>query len=330
MTDTARTTITVPRAVATALAAPVACAVVALALLAAWAPDLPAPVAVHFGPDGSADNFASLDAVRWSTLLGPALALLLVGLLVAFTRKDPRAARTAVAVASGIGSFVALLPALLTIPQRGVADAADVAFPGWWIVVAAVVGVVAAALAHLAMPTPGPARADTAPRPDAPRIDLGDGERVAWSGTAIAPGWLRLVVGAGPVAVVAVTMAFGRASLAVLIVAAVATAVVLPFVLTPVRVVVDQRGLVARGALPPRAIRVPLDEVAEARVVTVKALNGFGGYGYRIGPAGVGLIARPGPAVEVTRGDGSRFTVTVDDADRGAAVLNTLAARGRV
>ncbi|WP_137872105.1 DUF1648 domain-containing protein [Rhodococcus sp. Q] len=318
------------RALVAALAVPVVLAAIALVLFAAWAADLPDPMAVHFTIGGSADGFASQAAARTTVLLGPATAAVLVTVLVLITRRDLRTARMGVTLAAGIGSFLAVLPVLLAIPQRGVADAASVTVPGWWIVAGAAIAVGAAALAHLSMPAPGPTLASAAPGVDAARIPLEDGERVAWSGSAAMPRWFGVLLGVLPIAVVVALMAVGAGSAILLLVVAAISGAVMALVLAPVRVLVDQRGLSARGVVPVRPVHIPLDEVAEARTVTVKVINGFGGYGYRVGPRGVGLIARPGPALEVTRGDGSRFTVTVDGADQAAAVLNTLAARGRV
>ncbi|WFR71429.1 hypothetical protein P9209_20975 [Prescottella defluvii] len=102
------------------------------------------------------------------------------------------------------------------------------------------------------------------------------------------------------------------------------------FALAPVHVVVDGRGLETRYVLTGGRRRIPLDEIARADVVEIGLINRYGGIGYRVGPDGVGLLTRPGAALRITRGDGSKFTVTVDGADQAAAVLNSLAARGRV
>ncbi|MFD4292187.1 DUF1648 domain-containing protein [Rhodococcus sp. NPDC058532] len=331
MTDSMETPrVSWPRALVAALAAPLLVGAVAVVLFGAWSADLPDPLAVHFGPGGDADGFASPGAARWSVLLGPATAAVLVTVLVLITRRDLRTARTGVAAAAGIGSFVAAVPLLMAAPQRGVADAADVTVPVWGLVAAAVIGAIAALLGARAVPSPGPARASDAPPADAPRIPLADRERVAWSGSASMPRWVGVGVGVVPVVVAGALLATGGASALLVLVVAVISAALMALVLAPVRVGIDHRGLTARGLVPVRAITIPLGEVAEARAVTVRVLNGFGGYGYRIGPRGVGLIARPGEALQVTRGDGSRFTVTVDDAAGAAAALNALAARGRV
>ena len=56
----------------------------------------------------------------------------------------------------------------------------------------------------------------------------------------------------------------------------------------------------------------------------------FGGWGYRVRPGSrTGFVVRKGEALEVERGDGTAWVVTVDDAAEGAALLNTLADRDR-
>ncbi|QGQ19748.1 hypothetical protein GC089_11580 [Cellulomonas sp. JZ18] len=96
------------------------------------------------------------------------------------------------------------------------------------------------------------------------------------------------------------------------------------------RVRVDAAGLTARSALGWPTLRVPLEEVEEARTVTVDPLADFGGWGYRVGAQGrVGVVLRRGEGLEVRRTGGRATVVTVDDAATAAALLNTLADRSR-
>ncbi|MBP1162369.1 hypothetical protein ABIC28_003131 [Rhodococcus sp. PvR044] len=317
------------RALAATVLPPALTAVGAVALIRAWFAELPDPVAVHFGPGGAADGFGSTGAARWSPLIGLAFALGLCLLLLLLTRRDLRSARVGAAVGSGTGAFVAALPVALLAPQRGLADAAEASLSGWWMVLPVAAGLAAAAIGYAASPSPGPATAQRPPREDAPRIALADSEKVAWSGSAAMPPWLAAVVGVLPVAVVLGLVAFGSSSFVLVLVVAAVSAALMALVLAPVRVTVDATGLTARTPITGRPTRIPLDEIAEADVVAVGILNRFGGFGYRVGPDGTGLIVRPGPALRITRGDGSRFTVTVDGAEQAAAVLNALAAKGR-
>ncbi|MFC7449453.1 DUF1648 domain-containing protein [Rhodococcus daqingensis] len=317
------------RALAGTLLPPTLAALGAVTLIGRWAGELPDPVAVHFGPGGAADRFASLDSAWWSPLVGPAFAAGLCLVLVLLTRRDLRAARVGAAVGAGTGAFVAVLPVALMAPQRGLADAADAALGGWWMALAAIAGLAAAAVGYATVPAPGPATASRPPREDAPRIDLAEGEKVAWSGSASMPPWPAVVIGVVPAVVVTGLLAFGSGSVVLVLVVAAISAVLMALLLAPVRVTADAAGLAARTPITGRPLRIPLDEIAEADVVMVGVLNKFGGFGYRVGPGGTGLIVRPGPALRITRGDGSRLTVTVDGAEQAAAVLNALAARGR-
>jgi hypothetical protein len=96
------------------------------------------------------------------------------------------------------------------------------------------------------------------------------------------------------------------------------------------RVWVDRRGLTVRGPLGLPSYTVPLDEVAAVEVVRVSALGDYGGWGWRIGRRGApGVVLRSGEALQVTRGDGRRFVVTVDGAAEAAALLAALTDRVR-
>ncbi|NKS63808.1 DUF1648 domain-containing protein [Rhodococcus hoagii] len=319
------------RGLSGALLAPVVATATAVGVLAGWSDDLPDPVAVHFGPGGDADGFAARAAALWSPLLGLAFAVILGGILLLLTRRDVRAARMGAATASGVGAAVAILPAGLLAGQRGLDDATTASFGGWWLAVAALVGVVAAFVGTVLVGRPPSASAAAVPPADASRLDLADTEKVVWTGAATMPRWLAVVLALVPlVIVVSVVWATSESAVPMLLVAAIVGALLMGLALAPVHVVVDDRGLEARYVLTGGRRRIPLDEIARADTVHIGLINRYGGIGYRVGPDGVGLLVRPGEALRVTRGDGSKFTVTVDGADQAAAVLNSLAARGRV
>lgn len=319
------------RAVAGALTLPVVAAVAATAVVGVWSATLPDPIAVHFGPGGAADGFAARGSARWWPLLGPAVALLLGGIVLLLTRRDVRAARMGAGVASGLGTAVALLPVLLLGPQRELSAAADATFDAWWLAVAAVVGVAAGLAGAVSVGRPDAVAAHTAPPADAARIGLADSESVVWTGSAAMPRWLAVALGLLPVALAAVVVGgTSESAVPMVLVTAIVGALLMALALAPVHVVVDARGLETRYALTGGRRRIPLDEIARADAVRIGLINRYGGIGYRVGPDGVGLLVRPGAALRVTRADGSKFTVTVDGAEQAAAVLNSLAARGRV
>jgi hypothetical protein len=94
------------------------------------------------------------------------------------------------------------------------------------------------------------------------------------------------------------------------------------------RVWVDERRLTVRGPLGFPAYTVPLAEVAAVDVVEVSALGEYGGFGWRLGRRQrFGAIFRSGEALQVTRGDGRRFVVTVRGAAEAAGLLTALTDR---
>jgi hypothetical protein len=96
--------------------------------------------------------------------------------------------------------------------------------------------------------------------------------------------------------------------------------------LTRFRVRIDRDGL-GVTSMGFGLVRVPLDEVAGARPIEhLDAFWEFGGWGLRVDAHGrTGVVARSGPAVAVTRADGSEVVVSVGDAQRAAGVLNAFA-----
>jgi hypothetical protein len=170
------------------------------------------------------------------------------------------------------------------------------------------------------VPATGPVRG--------PALPLAPGERVAWSAWSAAPPAVAAAALAGlvPLLVLAVT---GAVPVLVAVVVTLLVALVLAASLAA-RVSVDRRGLTVRFALGRPLLTVPLEEIAAVAAVTVRPLADFGGWGYRLGRHGrAGVVLRAGPALEVTRGDGRRFAVTVPGAAEAAAVLTALTARSR-
>ncbi|WP_299959774.1 DUF1648 domain-containing protein [uncultured Modestobacter sp.] len=315
------------RAVA-ATAAPLAAWATGVALVAAWRPELPDPVAVHWGTTG-ADGFAAPLTTVLLTGVVPALGAVLSGLALRARRFAVPERRLLVGTAAGTSLFVTGLTVGSIAGQRGLTDPAAAASPTPAVLVAgalAVLGGVAVARLLPAAP-PGAARTSTAPPKSAPRVPLAAGERAVWSGaTTMEPTGLALLVTAG--LVLGGLVVVGVAPPVLLLAPALLLAVGLVF--GSARVWVDERGLTVRSPLGRPSWQVPLAEVAEAGVTDVRPLRQFGGWGHRIGRDGrTGVVLRAGEAVEVVRGDGRRFLVTVPGAAEAAGLLNSLATRQR-
>lgn len=317
--------------VITAAVLPLLLAVVAALVMRGWRDELPNQIAIHWGVDG-ADGFGSLGTVVWAVLcLGLVLAALEFGIWYA-ARGEPGTMRAPVTFLAAVGGFVIALVVLSVEAQRGLDSAADAAISGVSVLTGLVVAVVIAVLAVVVLP---PARSHpagtTIPSADAPRVSVGAAEQVAWTRSIGAEGPAVVVValiGVGAlVAVAVISRLWG-----VLIVAAVLVA--LGVLVASVRVTVDRRGLRVVGRFGWPRVEVPLDQIAEARAVTVRPLRDFGGYGYRIAVVGTlrgvsGMVLRSGEAVLVEQVDGRRTLITVGDAVTAAGLLNALVERER-
>lgn len=307
-----------------AVVLPLIVTAVAVAVQLAWLPALPDPVAIHWDGDGGPDGFApAWVAVALTAALGVGLTALFAVFLATARGASPTATHKLLATTSlGVSVLVgALVTASLGI-QRGLADARDAGGLDGWLAlgfgVAVVVGVGAWVLLTRAV---SPASDAVTARP----LRLDPGERSVWIATT------RLSTGAA----VAIVAAIGFAIAACVFAIAVTDGAVWPIAGVPIlllamcavglvwRVRIDPTGLTVRSQ-PfgwPRN-RIPVADIAEVETSQVDPLAEFGGYGWRWAPGrSFGVVTRAGEAIEVTRRDGRRFTLTVDDAATGAALL---------
>lgn len=307
-----------------ALGVPAVVTAVTTAVALSWKDRLPDPVASHWGPDGINGT---------SSLLG--LLLPLSGMTLAFAAMlwaigffwghAAMTRRFAVAASVWISIFVNGLVVVMLVAQLDAPTAAAADELGGWLPVVIVGALALGALAAWLVPGDHRRPATGQVPDDAARLPLPESERASWVRHMRAgnPVWIGAAVIAFA-AVMGVTTGspwFGL-MFAVLLLPMLAV--------TDWTVSVDRRGLVARSMLPRPRLIVPVEEVEEAAVVQVHPIREFGGWGLRSGLSGrVGLVLRKGEGIEVLQTGGRRVVVTVDDAETGAALLNTLAARTR-
>lgn len=299
-------------------------------LVAAWRDSLPEPVATHWGSGPGPNGFTSIGGVIASVLIAGAVGFAVC--LLAFVPKlDATARRALAAIACGTAVFVVVLMVTLTASQRGLADAAGASMHWWTLLAGAIAGICAAAIAAFAMPGgaagPAPTVVGVVPTEKTGRTE--------WSGRATfgLPVYL-LAAGLGVVlAIVAVLLGTW-----IPLVVTAAILVVVFAVTGLVRVRVDPQQVAITATLGwPRAL-IPLDDVARAEVVDVRALRDFGGWGYRIGISqhlrgAVGFVVRSGEALVVVRTaeaaqPNRRDVVVVGDARVAAAVINSQRPQG--
>lgn len=322
----------VRRFVLVAVIAPAVVTTVAALLQLMAMPSLPAPIAIHWNAAGAPDGFGS----AWLTLLltigvGLGLPLLLAAAaLNGLVRGDRGPAyRLMGALAGATSVFLGVLMTASVLIQRGVLDAADGPSIVPWLLVAAVIALAAGIVAWLIQPDER-----TQPRAGTATLDppLGTGERAIWlrsvrlarGGVIVLCAALALLV---TVAIVTVA-ASGSSVAATILIALVALMAATIAATSAFHVRVDATGLAVTSVVGFPRVHIPVTQVARVEVVDVAPMGEFGGWGLRWAPGGgFGVVMRTGSAIRVHRVGGGVFTVTVDDAETGAALLAAEAER---
>lgn len=295
-------------------------------------PDLPDPVAIHWGVTGQPDGFgpASTNLV----LLILFTVLYSVFALVAARGNDGFSViqKALLATAPFLAVLLTAVLAGSLVLQRGLADATQAPSVLPLLAVGAIAGVAMGIGAWFFLPAVTPrSAAETVP----PTLELGATERAVWISSAGPAGMLTtLLLGSlalvGVVTIVAVVLAapplFALACCALIVFLSLLVASTVFW-----RVRVTDQGLVVRSALGIPRFAIPLTEVDEATVVTINPTRDFGGWGLRWGGRGrLGVVTRSGEALEVRRLNGKSLIVTVDGASNAAALLNALRSRAAV
>ncbi|MEU4573983.1 hypothetical protein [Nonomuraea sp. NPDC023979] len=303
---------------------------------------LPEPLAVHWGPGSVPDGSAPL-AVFVTTLLGT-WALMWLFALAAVARGAARPGAGPGRAAAGPGRVRALGGwALLAgggLLALGVAvstvlanlDAAswtDARLPAWAPLAVAVVPLAAMAAAAWL----GRGGAERAPEGEPPSLELRPGQRAVWVSRVGNP-WLLAATcaAAAALAVAGVLHLTGIASGAPL------------DALVPVLTVVLIAGLFTSSA----RVRVTADGVAigfgplgwPVRRISLAKIDSawpeqrypsqVGGWGVRGLPGGATIMLRGGDCLVIRYRTGGELAVSVDDAGRGAALINALVAERSV
>lgn len=318
------------RAVGIGGVVPALIGLVSTILMFTWLPQLPDPIAVHWsgaGPDGygSAAVFA----------LAPGIITVLFSVFaVGFSWKTSGSGRISwtqkfvLVMSVWLAVFLSFTFVASVAIQRGLADARTAPDVAGWLGLGAITALVLTVVAWWILPH---GETIEAPGNRIAPLDVRGNERVSWSHTARFGSVALAFVGFGILVAMSAVVVTGLSRPTSMIVAVIVLAVVLLLVLTNVwwRVSADRRGFIVRSALGWPRKHIGLDDIRSVSVVDVHPSRDFGGWGWRLTGGGrSGVILRAGIGIEVTQGSGKRFTVTVDDAETGAAVLAALLKQG--
>lgn len=298
-------------------------------------PRLPDPAAVHWGVGGEVDGWGP----AWSF---PVLTAVVGGGIVALTGVAAQSGRARAggaldlrfvsAMNLWLAGFLGSLTLLLVVIQVGVEDASTVDMPFWMMLPSLALGLALGAAGWFLTPR---VQGDTAAGATPDTVALRPGEQAAWLQT----------------------VSMSRVAMAVMVAAVVSSFAILAFAVVAVRpgpetwiigltallvgaaslamtvfhVRVDGTGFTVRSAVGWPRVTIPTADIASVEVVQVNPMGDFGGWGWRYNPTfGQGAVLRSGDALRVTRTNGKKLTVTVDDAATAAALLRGLQERGRV
>ncbi|HWV50232.1 MAG TPA: DUF1648 domain-containing protein [Microbacterium sp.] len=319
------------------LIAPLVLLLLSAAVIVAWMPDLPDPIAIHWGADG-VDGFGP----KWSYIpltLGIGAAVVLFDAALAlFAHRLPQSgaaptvgpwsatSRFLGAINLGIAALMSTLAIAGAAMQRGLSDAADTPDITGWMIIGFVLAAGFTVLGWFLQPKP-PLSAVESGEP-AGGMSLATSERAAWFGT-VAMHRVGAIVITGLCAVYLSVTVFavaraphdGWTAASILLVMSVVLLVAIGCGIA-FRVSVTAGGLRVRSFLGWPDTRIPVDDITRIDVVRIDPLTEFGGWGWRFGTDGRrGVVLRSGEALQVTRSNGRVFVVTIDRAHQAAALL---------
>ncbi|MET7602592.1 DUF1648 domain-containing protein [Streptomyces avermitilis] len=279
----------------------------------------------HAGSDRPDDSMP-----LWAAALFPALIWGVLAFVVMLALRRAGAGRGVPGwVAAGLGfGGVTLLGGQASVVRANL-DRTDWheagSVTGWVVgtlVVAAAVGAAGLLAARRAPDEPRPAA-------DGPTLDIPAGQRVVWL-THTSNSWLHALAAlTGLVAITVVVSALaGLTGLPFLLAGAPFTlAAILVLGCSSVHARVSEQGLdVAFGPFGWPTRHWAAEDVESARVETRTPAQA-GGWGYRLSGLGTTVMLRGGACLVIHPAKGREFAVSVDDAERGAALLNSLSAR---
>ncbi|WP_308369337.1 MULTISPECIES: DUF1648 domain-containing protein [unclassified Streptomyces] len=278
---------------------------------------LPRRLATHWGASGGPDGSLPL----WAATLAPALIwAVLVGGVACW--RVVRGWAGVTLLPSGVllaGAQASIVRANLDRSDWREADSVT-AWAVATVAVAAAIGLAAFMTHHRQKSLPAGESAD-----GRLTMEIPEGERRVWLSRAANP-WLSLTGAVSGVVAVAAWLVgvVGLTELHWALVAPFAFVSVLVLGCSSVRARVTERGLeVAFGPFGHPVRRWAAEDIESARVEHRTAAQ-VGGWGYRLSGLGTTVMLRGGECL-VIRAKGKDFAISVDDATRGAALLNSLA-----
>ncbi|MFJ4329508.1 DUF1648 domain-containing protein [Streptomyces sp. NPDC088935] len=289
---------------------------------------LPDRLATHWGLNGDAPDGSM---PLWAASLVPALIWLVTAaaVTVPLMRAGPVARPWTTVTLLPMGIVLTGAQASVIRANLDRADWHEARQPTAWVVAILVAAVLAGVAGWLLVTRHrGTPLDDTTPDEAAPALDIPQGRRLVWFSRTANP-WLQLLAAAiGLVAAGAlVALVGGLADPGGLwaLFAGCAAGSLACGVFSSVQARVSERGLeVSFGPLGWPGRRWAPGDIDTARM-EVRRPSQVGGWGYRLSGLGTTVMLRAGECLVIRpRGRRTDFAISIDDAERGAALLNAL------
>ena len=310
-----------------AIVAPTLIVLAGTAVIIAWLPQLPNPIATHWSGGAGPDGFSSPMSAVWLTLgMGLGMTALFGGIVWVEARQRPDtwgwSQRLLGAMGPAMAVFLTVLFVGMVGTQRGLADAADAGSIDAMLWAGLGSALVIGVIAWFVQPKAEFARPTFLGVP----FELAPEERAVWiaetrmgTGALVSLGVLVFAF----VAIGAVMLASGTEVWWLMLL--VSLVIVFGIVTCTVyRVRIDSRGLLVRSLVGWPKFHYTPDRITAVAVVDVAPMAEYGGWGLRFIPGSTGVLMRGGEGILVTLTSGRTFVVTVDEAATGAGLLEAV------
>jgi hypothetical protein len=271
--------------------------------------DLPNPMAVHWNLSGTPDG--SMPPLALAALLAVLFAAIWWAIGVAVSR-EPGEGPSFIAGLFFFGALMAAVQWTAVLANRDIAEwrAAD---EFGWFQIALVVGAGLLAGAIGWFLAGGRVVAETHAQEEPITMDV-DSDGMLWSGSA--RGWVTTVAAAA--VIIAGVIQWNWITVGLVVVG------VVVLVFAEVRLTIGpSKAVISLGWLGVPWRTIPINTITRADVEDVSPLS-YGGWGYRGRPGVRAFVIRKGEGIRLTRTGKPDLVVTVDDAARGTALINSM------
>lgn len=285
---------------------------------------LPEPMASHWGPNGQPDDAMPFTGFLMVTF-GMWVLVLVCGLGCCWGEGIyRRGQRITMAITLAAGGVLALGVSWTSVLSNLDAPHWKQASPMTWPMLVVLGACLLAALLGWLMARTGPNEQATAkPKNNTPEVRLTAGERVTWI-SAASNTLLRWLAFGSVLVPVAAFLLMGEVQWLVIVTSGPVALIGLG--LSSVRVQVHEQGVrIAFGPQRWPTRRIPLDRLAGAYTQHRKPSE-VGGWGYRGWPSAATIMIRGGECLVLKYRSGGELGISLDDAERGAALINSLVA----